>query len=72
MILSAMIFAGVMMIVGIIIGFLLGQARSRMDYEADLRKVEEARALLEGELAELRHAMPLQSQGQPRSAGPGK
>lgn len=53
-ILSAMIFAGVMMIVGIILGFLIGQARSRMNYEAELRKIEEARAALEGELAQLR------------------
>ncbi|HVB33225.1 MAG TPA: hypothetical protein VNJ52_02445 [Patescibacteria group bacterium] len=69
-ILSAMIFAGVMMIVGAILGFLIGQARSRMNYEAELRKAEQARASLEGELAQLRDALQLKSQEQPSGTGP--
>jgi len=71
-IVSAMIFAGVTMIVGILLGFLLGQARSRMSYEEELRKVEQARASLESQLAQLRDALRLKSQGQSPGASPAK
>lgn len=69
-ILTAMIFAGMMLIVGVLLGFLLGQARSRMSYEQELRKVEQARAALESQLGQLRGALQIKSQEQPRGAGP--
>jgi predicted histidine transporter YuiF (NhaC family) len=74
MILSAMIFAGLTMIVGFLIGFLLGQARSRMSYEEDLHKVEQARASLDSELAGLRKSIEMNSQpqGQPSGAEPAR
>lgn len=69
MILSAMIFAAVTTVVGFIVGFLLGQARSRMNYEAGLRKAEQERASLESQLAELRAAQSPKAEEQPSGAG---
>jgi type II secretory pathway pseudopilin PulG len=60
------------MIFGIVLGFLLGQSRSRMDYEEQLRTVEEARATLESQLAQLRGGQAPKSQaaGQPPIPSP--
>nr|ABK91956.1 hypothetical protein [uncultured bacterium] len=71
-ILSAMLFAGLTTIVGFLLGFLLGQARSRMSYEEELRKVEQARVLLENQLAQMRDSPQLKSQGQTAGAGPAR
>ena len=71
MILSAMIFAAVTAIVGFFIGFLLGQARSRMSYEEELKKVEEARASLERDLARLGNVAQLKSPTEGRAPGAG-
>lgn len=57
MIVSAMIFAGLTLIIGIALGFLLGQARARMSYEERLREVETARAELTSQADELRKAL---------------
>ena len=71
MIISAMIFSAVTAIVGFLIGFLLGQARSRMSYEEELNNVEQARATLERDLARLRNAAQLKSQPEERASGAG-
>lgn len=68
MILSAMIFAAVTTVVGFIVGFLLGQARSRMNYEAELRKAQQERALFESQLAELRASLSPKAGEQPSGA----
>lgn len=70
MILSAMIFAGVTMVVGVILGFLLGQARSRMTYEEELRHAWEERDALKAQLAQLRDTPLVKSQEPPSAAGP--
>ncbi len=56
MIVSAMIFAGLTLIIGVVLGFLLGQAKGRMSYEERLRDVEAARAALERHVGELERA----------------
>lgn len=71
MIISAMIFAAVTTIVGFLVGFLLGQARSRMSYEEELKKVEETRASLERDLTRLRNAAQLKPQTEGRASGAG-
>jgi hypothetical protein len=70
MIVSAMIFAGAFMIFGLVLGFRLGQARSRMSYEEQLRKAEEARASIEVQLDRLRGSLPVESRKQSASPGP--
>lgn len=57
MIVSAMIFAGLTLIIGGVLGFLLGQARARMNYEERLREAEAARAALASQVTELRQAL---------------
>lgn len=71
MIVSAMIFAAVTAIIGFLIGFLLGQARSRMSYEEELGKVEQARASLERDLAQLRKGAQLKAQTGSQPSGGG-
>lgn len=56
MIVSAMIFAGLTLIIGVLLGFLLGQAKGRMSYEERLRDGEAARAALERRLGEWERA----------------
>lgn len=67
---SAMIFAGVFMIFGLLLGYRLGHARSRMSYEEELRKVEAGRAALEAQLDQLRGSQPAESHEQPAGGGP--
>ncbi len=69
MILSAMIFAGLTLIIGLALGFLLGQARARMVYEEKLREAETARASLVSQADELREELRSASSTQP-SVGP--
>jgi len=57
MILSAMIFAGLTLLIGGALGFFLGQARARMIYEEKLRDAESARARLESQLAGMRESL---------------
>lgn len=54
MIVSAMIFAGLTLLIGGLLGFLLGQARTRMYYEEKLRNAETNRASLESQLTNMR------------------
>jgi len=54
MIVSAMIFAGLTLLIGGLLGFLLGQARARMYYEEKLRAAEADRASLESQLTNVR------------------
>lgn len=54
MIVSAMIFAGLTLLIGGLLGFLLGQARTRMYYEEKLRVAQSDRASLESQLANMR------------------
>jgi hypothetical protein len=53
MIVSAMIFAGMTLLIGGMLGFLLGQARARMTYEEKLVTAEAERAELESRIADL-------------------
>jgi len=64
MIVSAMIFAGLTLLIGGLLGFLLGQARGRMSYEERLRDSESARLALEAQIAEMRKSLG-GAQGQP-------
>lgn len=57
MIVSAMIFAGLTLIIGGVLGFLLGQARARMIYEEKLREAETARAMIASQADEMREAL---------------
>lgn len=50
----AMIFAGVTLIVGFGLGYLLGAARARMNGEEKLAELESARAALAASVEELR------------------
>lgn len=70
MILSAMIFAGLTLIIGLALGFLLGQARARMVYEEKLREAETARASLVSQADELREELRSASSRQPSAVGP--
>jgi hypothetical protein len=54
MILSAMIFAGLTLVIGFVLGFLLGQAKGRMSAEEKLLDAEAARTALARQVAELR------------------
>lgn len=54
MLLPAMIFAGVTLIVGFLLGYLLGAARSRMAAEQQMGEAEATRAALESQFKELR------------------
>lgn len=69
MILSAMIFAGLTLIIGLVLGFLLGQARARMAYEEKLREVESARASLVSQADELREELRSASPTLPSNLG---
>ena len=53
MIVPAMIFAGMTLLIGGVLGFLLGQARARMTYEEKLVATEAERAELESRIADL-------------------
>jgi predicted histidine transporter YuiF (NhaC family) len=53
MIVTAMIFAGLTLLIGGLLGFLLGQARARMYYEEQLQEVEASRAELKSQLANM-------------------
>ena len=53
MIVSAMIFAGLTLVIGGALGFLLGQARVRMIYEERLRNAEADRASLESQVTNM-------------------
>jgi predicted histidine transporter YuiF (NhaC family) len=53
MIISAMIFAGLTLLIGGALGFLIGQARARMYYEEKLQEVEASRADLKSQLANM-------------------
>ncbi len=53
MIVPAMIFAGMTLLIGGVLGFLLGQARARMTYEEKLVAAEAGRAELESRIADL-------------------
>ena len=55
MIVSAMIFAGLTLLIGGLLGFLLGQARTRMDYEEKIRKAEVDRTDLASQLTNMRN-----------------
>jgi hypothetical protein len=57
MIISAMIFAGLTLLIGGALGFFIGQARARMIYEEKLRDSESARARLESQLAGTRDSL---------------
>ena len=57
MIVSAMIFAGMTLLIGGVLGFLLGQARARMTYEEKLGAAEAVRAELESRIADLREQL---------------
>lgn len=70
MIVSAMIFAGLTLIIGGVLGFLLGQARARMVYEEKLREAETTRAMLTSQVDELRNALRDGSRQQPSDAPP--
>lgn len=75
MILSAMIFAGLTLLIGFVLGFLLGQAKGRMNSEEKLQDAETARAALARQLAELRGASSAVSSErkpgiEPSAAGP--
>jgi hypothetical protein len=54
MIISAMIFAGLTLLIGGMLGFLIGQARARMLYEEKLRDAEADRAGLESQLTNMK------------------
>ena len=73
MIVSAMIFAGLTLLMGGLIGFLLGQARGRMYYEERLREAEASHAGLKSQLANITEFLraaglepPSQSEQAPR------
>jgi hypothetical protein len=57
MIVPAMIFAGVTLIIGFGLGYLLGAARARMSGEEKLAELEAARAALAASVEELRSQM---------------
>ncbi|MDE3135600.1 MAG: hypothetical protein KGL59_03425 [Acidobacteriota bacterium] len=75
MIISAMIFAGLTLLIGGVLGFLLGQARVRMLYEEKLRDAEADRAGLESQLTNMKEFLRAAGleQGPPSPpASPGK
>lgn len=57
MIQSELIFVVLTLIVGLVIGFLLGQGRARMVFEEKLREAETARASLVSQADELREEL---------------
>lgn len=54
MIISAMIFAGLTLVIGGLFGFLLGQARARMYYEERLATADADRASLENQVTNMK------------------
>ncbi len=71
MIVSAMIFAGMTLLIGGVLGFLLGQARARMTFEEKLGAAEAGRAELESRIADLREQLRGLGPANP-SAGPAR
>lgn len=55
MIASALIIAGVALVIGGLFGFFFGQARANIYYEERLRTGEAGRAALESQLANMRY-----------------
>lgn len=72
MIISAMIFAGLTFLIGGLLGFLLGQARTRMSYEEKLEVAQADRASLESQVNNMRdflRAAGLEQKLPPAAAG---
>jgi hypothetical protein len=72
MLIPAMIFAGMTLIIGGLLGYLLGAARARMSGEERLGELEAARAALEASVSELRRqleAQPANPQDAPSPSG---
>jgi membrane protein YqaA with SNARE-associated domain len=69
MIISAMIFAGLTLVIGGALGFLLGQARVRMIYEEKLRNAEADRASLETQLTNMKEYLRAAGLGQLPQSG---
>jgi hypothetical protein len=67
---SALVFAGIALVIGGLFGFLLGQARAHIYYEGRLRAGEAGRAALESQLTNMRYFLRTAGLEYPPAAPP--